>query len=129
MPTSVCPVAEFDYARAKATADRLIARFGQAATLRQTTHSGSPTNPVGSVIETSAPITLVVLPIDATQTGQDVGETTIRTTDSRIYAAVADMTPETGDRLETANGTFVVLRCNVLAPAGSAVMYDIVGRL
>lgn len=122
-------MAEFDYARAKSTADRLIARFGQAGALRRTTYTGSPTNPVGSVTETTAPITLVVLPIDATQTGQDVGDTTIRTTDSRIYAAVAGVTPATGDRLETANGTFVVLRCNVLAPAGSAVMYDIVGRL
>lgn len=120
---------EFDYIRAKQTADRLIARFGQEGQLLRKTSSGSPTNPNPSSVQvTPQAIKLVVLPVDAAQAGQDVGETTIRTTDVRIYATVAAVEPKTGDRLETANGTFIILRCNVLAPAGAAVMYDIVGR-
>lgn len=123
-------MASFDYDRAAATAARLIKRFGQRGAVRRVTVTGGgPSDPSGgasSSVDHAAD--LVVLPIDGRQVGEDVAETTIQTTDVQIYVAVLEATPTTADRIVTANGIFTVLRCNTLAPAGQAVIHDIIGR-
>ncbi|MEI4473570.1 hypothetical protein [Frigidibacter sp. MR17.24] len=123
----------FDYAEAAADALELIAEFGQVgAVRRRETTGGGPADPTGgTVTETDTPATLVVLPIDGRQVGQNVQDTTIQTTDVQIYVAAADLplVPKTTDRIICANGNFAIMRCNALAPAGQAVLFDIIGRL
>lgn len=120
----------FDYAEAAADALELIAEFGQRGAVRRTTVTGGgPDDPNGGTrSEFDYPAHLVVLPINGQKVGEDVADTAIRQTDVQIYMAVGQVTPTTSDRIVTASGIFVILRCNTLAPAGVAVMHDIIGR-
>lgn len=121
----------FDYAASKADALELLTEFGQTgAIVRETVTGGGPTDPTGgAATNTEYPAKLVVLPMDAQQVGKDVAGTNIRESDVMIYVqADIGVTPQPDDRVTCDNGTFVVLRCNPLSPAGVTVLFDIVGR-
>lgn len=125
-------MASFSYDRAAASAKRLIDRFGQVGVLRRVVvQGGGPSDPSGGIENiTEAPVSLVVLPIDAKQVGEDMDGATIKTTDVQIYVAAAglEFEPATTDHIVSVGGTYKVLRCNALAPAGQAVIFDIIGR-
>lgn len=119
----------FDYAQAAQDADELIREFGQAGTILSTPERDiwDDTPPAAAATD----CTVVVLPIESGQTGYDVAGTLIKAGDVQILCSVVGLekAPTTTDRVVTANGTFNIVRVNPLAPAGVAVLYDIVGRL
>ena len=67
----------FDYTRPRATAERLIARFGQTGALRRMVSNGDIFNP--ELVPTDYPCTFAVLDFSK----RDVDGTLIRQTDRR----------------------------------------------
>ncbi len=125
----------FDYAEAAADALELLTEFGQVGAIRRTdVVGGYPTQPTGGIsTDTDYAATLVVLPIEA----RDVDGTTIKATDVRIYVASSvSITPTTTDEVidaaevatADAGKVYTILRCNAINPAGTVVLYDIIGR-
>ncbi len=121
----------FNYAATAETAARLITKFGQTGYVRRRTVTGG--NPwdvdAGNRTDPGYLATLVVLPIKAQQVGQNIGDTALRQTDVQIYAtADVGIVPRNDDQIVAGDRTFIVLRCNAIAPAGVTVAYDIIGR-
>lgn len=119
------------YSGMASTAVKMIADYGQDGTLVTTTITGGgPADPVGGTeTETETPGRFVVLPIKAALVGQDVAGTNIRQTDVMIYGQpTMAVVPQPDDRIVCGVDTYVVLRCNVLAPGAIVVLLDIVGR-
>jgi hypothetical protein len=87
------------YARMQATAQRLIAKYGQAATVKRIT----PPDPIygGDPVVTSYPATLVPMAFEA----RYIDGTAIQTGDMQIYISAAGppIEPTVGD-VVTANG-------------------------
>lgn len=87
------------YARMQATAQRLIAKYGQAGTVTRI----APPDPVngGDPVETTYPVTLVPMAYDA----RNIDGTVIKTGDVQIYIAAVELAivPTVGD-LVTAGG-------------------------
>ncbi|RVH27891.1 hypothetical protein [Sinorhizobium meliloti] len=87
------------YARLQATAQRLIAKYGQSATVKRIT----PPDPVygGEPVVTSYPATLVPMAYEA----RYIDGTVIQTGDMQIYISAAGLAiePTVGD-VVTANG-------------------------
>lgn len=88
------------YARLQATAQRLIAKYGQAGTVKRLT----PPDPVygGEPVVTSYSVTLVPMAYEA----RYIDGTVIRTGDMQIYISAVGLAiePTVGD-IVTANGT------------------------
>ena len=116
----------FDYTRSRATADRLIARFGQAGAVRRSgAPSGDPWNPVpGS--PTDHPCTLV----DLDYTAREIDGTLIRATDRKVLVAAGGLAvePSVADRIVIAGTALEIVRVSPLAPGGTIVMYEIQAR-
>lgn len=89
----------FDYSRARATAERLIAKFGQAGAVKRIT----PPDPVygGDPVVTSYPATLVPMAYEA----RYIDGTVIQTGDMQIYISAVGLPiePTVGD-VVTVNG-------------------------
>lgn len=89
----------FDYSRARATAERLIAKFGQAGAVKRIT----PPDPVygGDPVVTSYPATLVPMAYEA----RYIDGTVIQTGDMQIYISAVGLPiePTVGD-VVAANG-------------------------
>jgi hypothetical protein len=122
----------FDYTRPRATAERLIARFGQTGALRRMVSDGDPFNPV--LTETDYVCTFAVLDYAK----RDIDGTLIRQTDQQIYLSTAGLsvTPETTDQLvvggtwsgspPASNGTpLTVINVKPLSPSGAVVYYEL----
>lgn len=108
----------YDYARAKATAERLIARFGQDATLRQITQSGDAWAP--TLTETDTTVKVVDLNIAQRDGAGLVGET--RRT---LYVSTsAGVTPEKGDKVVIGGTEHEIGEVRPLAPGGTNVMFE-----
>lgn len=116
-----------DYTAFAARIAAVLARLGQTATLRRLTIGGSATSPTAATPgETTFSITCAIVPMPGRNVGLGVGDTNIRETDVEIY--LTGMEPRAGDRIEAINGTFTVLTCQIVAPAGVAVVYQVWGR-
>lgn len=123
----------FDYARTRATAERLIARFGQVGALRRTVDDNDPFNP--SQTTTDHRCTFAVLDYAK----KDIDGTLIRQTDQLVYLSTAGLAiaPETQDRLVVGGawqsspvayiGGAVMTIVNVkpLSPAGTVVFWEL----
>lgn len=112
----------FDYARAKATADRLLARFGQAGSIRRIPVTGSAHNPTKGTPANHA-VNLVV--IDYQQ--REIDGTRVLASDRRAYVSAAGLTiqPETSDLLVDAAGApYKIVAISPLNPAGTTVLYE-----
>lgn len=126
-------MATFDYARTRATAERLIARFGQTGALRRTTDDADPFNPTQTT--TDHPCTFAVLDYAK----KDIDGTLIRETDQMVYLSTAGLAiaPETTDRLVAGGAwsgspaTYVggspmtVVNVKPLSPAGMVLMWEL----
>lgn len=117
-------MAAFDYSRARATATRLLKRFGQAATLRQVTGTGGdPWEPTTTT--TDVTVTVAVLDYRA----EEVDGTVIKRSDRRVYMAADGSTaPATDDALVIAGKTFRLVSVEPLTPAGTAVYFELQAR-
>lgn len=111
----------FDYTRTRATAERLIARFGQTGTLRRTVSDDDPFNPTQTT--TDYPCTFAVLDYEK----RDVDGTLIKQTDQMAYVSTAGLSiaPETTDRLVIGGTPFTVVNVKPLSPAGTVVYFEL----
>ena len=114
-------MASFDYTRTRATAERLIARFGQTGTLRRTVSDSDPFNPTQTTTDYSC--TFAVL--DYAQ--KDVDGTLIKQTDQMVYLSTSGLsvTPTTTDRLVAGGAVLTVVNVKPLSPAGTVVFYEL----
>ena len=112
---------QFDYTRTRATAERLISRFGQTGALRRTTGDADPFNP--SQTTTDYPCTFAVLDYAK----KDIDGTIIQQTDQMVYLSTAGLgvTPETTDQLVVQGVPATVVNVKPLAPAGTVVYYEL----
>lgn len=111
----------FDYARIKATADRLIARFGQAATLRVRTTTGPAYNPTeGAAVDHACQV--VVTAYDK----RDIDGTRILETDRKVMLAAGSLTiaPATSHELLIGGTTCAIISVTPSAPGGTVTHYE-----
>lgn len=130
-------MARFDYGRPKATANRLIGRFGQTGAIPRTVITPPPNSwTPGTETTTYHAVTLAVLPIDEKR----IDGTLILSGDKQVLIALDGLTitPAVGD-VVMFNGAFsagvytggeawTIAKLDTLAPAGVTVMYDAVAR-
>lgn len=113
----------FDYSRARATAEKLIAKFGTDGSIRREMNSGASYDPIVSV--TDYPCKLVVLEYDDSK----VDGTLVKRTDKLIYLSTAGLTitPTEADKI-IAGQTFTIASIKPLSPAGVTVLFEIQAR-
>lgn len=116
----------FDYAKSKATADRLLTRFGQAATLRRPgTASGPAYNPtIGSPSNVS--VTVVVLDY----ANREIDGARILAGDKKVMLARAALTtdPTTADQLVIGGVAHAIVAVSPFSPGGTTVYFEIQAR-
>jgi hypothetical protein len=119
----------FDYARPKATAKRLLARFGQTCTLRKITNIGTGFDPIQE--PTDADVTAV----DLNQRIRGRDGTLIGQTLRTLYVSTAaGITPEKGDSVAvgvakasvTSATPFIeIAEVRPLSPGGVNLMWEV----
>lgn len=115
-------MAQFDYARARATAERLIAKFGTTGAIRRSVTSGPDYDP--EITETDYACTLVILEIDISK----IDGTLIQQGDRMVYVSTKGLTIEVtvSDTLVIAGKEHVIKQCRPLSPAGLTVYYELI---
>lgn len=118
-------MANFDYARARATADRLLTKFGRTATLRQTsTSGGDPWDPgSGTTTTTDTTVTAAVLEY----ANSEIDGTIILASDRKVYVSAEGIavTPVPADVLIVGPDTLSIVNVKPLNPAGTVVMWEL----
>lgn len=123
----------FNYARTSATAERLIARFGQTGALRRMVSDGDVFNP--TLVATDYPCTFAILDY----ANGLIDGTLIKQTDQLAYLSTAGLavSPETTDQLVVGPGTWsgspatfsgspaTLVNVKPLSPAGTVVFYEL----
>lgn len=112
----------FDYAKSKATADRLLARFGQTGTIQRPTAAGAAYNPTPGAPGTHA-CTFAVLDY----TDREVDGERVKRTDKKVLLAKASLAiePGTSDKLVIGGVAHNIEAVKPLSPAGTVVMYEL----
>lgn len=109
----------FDYARAKATAERLLAKFGQSATLRQQTASGDPWAP--TLTDTDTTVTVV----DLNRRVRDAAGVLVAQSMRTLYVSTsAGVTPAKADKVQIGGEWHEVAEVRALAPGGAVVFWE-----
>lgn len=119
----------FNYTSSKATAERLIAQFGQAATLRRVTVSGgSAFDPAsGTPTTTNHAVTLVELEF----TRAEVANGLVERGDKKLLLSTAGLTvtPDLSDKIVMGSTVYAIHDIRPLNPGGTVLMYEIQARL
>ena len=118
-------MASFDYAKSAATADRLITRFGQAATLiRQVQISGPDYDP--TFAKQSRDCTIAVLDYE----NREIDGTRIQAGDKKVLVSAVGLSPEpsTVDRIDIGDEEHAIISVKPLSPAGTPVFYEVQAR-
>lgn len=118
----------FDYAKTAASAERMLKKYGAAGTISRAGAEGSP-DPLTGVpqpsFETVQDIVGVVFPIDS----KLVDGTTVLATDETAYiSTVGVWKPRSTDVLAINDQTYTVMDVKWLAPAGVAVLGELIVR-
>jgi hypothetical protein len=116
----------FNYANARATADKLLKNFGQAATLtRIVTGAYDPATGVGATTSTAVAVTAVLLEYSDAQRASAGG--LIQQKDRKALVAVEAQTvaPDVEDTLTVGGEVFKIVACRPLSPAGVDVLYTL----
>ena len=114
----------FDYTRVRATAERLLERFGQVATLVK---PGTMTGPEWS--PTPGPATEhTITAVDENALRRDVSGTLIgEAVHALMVSTSAGVTPEQADRVRLADGrTLEITEVRPLAPGGVVLLWQVV---
>jgi len=110
----------FDYTRSRQTAERLIARFGQSATLRQITNSGTEWAPTQT--ETDTTITVV----DLNERVRDNSGTLVGQTQRTLLVSTsAGVTPGKGDKVFIGGAWHEVSEVRPLSPGGAVILHEV----
>ncbi|WFU03959.1 hypothetical protein QA648_09575 [Rhizobium sp. CB3171] len=111
----------FDYAKTRATAERLIAKFGQRAQLRRITSTGPDYDPV----QTSQDFACMLVDLDHTQA--HIGDTLIQRGDRMVYLSTAGLSiaPTLADRLVIAGVEHAIVDIAPLSPGGTTVLWQL----
>lgn len=119
-------MASFDYARAVATADRLIKKFGQDGKVRRPTATGPGYKPtLGTPDDYDARFAVISFAL------KDVDGARVLATDKKVYLSAAGLAvePTTSDKLVEADGKELkIVEVTPLKPAGAVVFYAIQAR-
>lgn len=112
----------FDYAASKADADELIAEFGMTASLQRAATAGPKYNPT---IGSPTPYSVTVVVIEFRQS--EVDGTRVLQGDKKVFIAKGSLSidPLPGDKLVISGATYVIVRVEPLAPAGTVVMWTV----
>lgn len=118
----------FDYTATRATAERLLERFGRSVSLRRTTVSGGDAwNPGGGTATTvNHAATAVVTEYDA----REIDGTLIRREDRRVILSTEGLsvTPATSDKVVVGATVYAIVNVAPLEPGGTVVLYEIQAR-
>lgn len=113
----------FDYSVSRATADRLIAKYGQTVKLRRVVNSGVVSEPTQTPTDhttRAAILNIAARFID----GENVLRGDMRGIVSMGPLNTAGVIPTVSDRLVAADGTvYRIIEARPIAPAGVAVIY------
>jgi hypothetical protein len=115
----------FDYTKSLATADRLLAKFGQAVALRRVTLSGPSWDPV------STPADYVTVAAVIDYTAQQRQDASILVSDRRVLVSAGPLTALgvaaiiPGDTLVIGGVEVPVVISKPVNPAGVVVLYDV----
>lgn len=111
----------FDYARSKATADRLIAKFGQAATLLVPKNTGTSYNPTMGAPDRHD-VTVVVTDYKTSE----VDGARILAMDRKVLQAVGKLVivPTPAHKLEIGGVAHAIVNVIPLNPGGTIVLYE-----
>lgn len=110
----------FDYTRPRATATRLIERFGQTVTFhRVTTETGDAWNPTQTTTGYSAKA--AVLGYE----DSEIDGTMVQAGDRKLYVSVFDIEPTTSDKVVIGAETLRVVNVKPLNPAGTVVFFEV----
>lgn len=114
-------MAAYDYGRAKATADRMIARFGQAGVLKTFAAGGTSYNP--TLTPTDHDVTVVV----QDYMGREVDGTRVLATDKKVMMAKGDLTvePTPAGKMVIGGVPHSIIAVDTLAPGGVTVMWTL----
>lgn len=114
-------MAKFDYARSRATAERLIKRFGQQGAIRRTTMTGGdPWNPTPETNDYNC--TLVVIEYSLRERESSL----IGATDKKVLISPEGLTiePTASDQVVVGGKPHEIVRVDPLDPGGTVVMWD-----
>lgn len=111
----------FDYAKSKATAERLIARFGQNITLRQKgANTGTASKPVYATTDT------VVVGLDLRKhVRDDPGNLVTRKVRQLLVSTSAGVAPLKDDQVQLDGVWHTILDASPLNPAGTTLLYKL----
>lgn len=121
----------FDYTKTASTVTRLIERFGASATLTTVTPGTyDPSTGSGTGDNTTArTVRAAVFDFSGQQDGaQFLPGTMILAGDKQVYMAVPTVAPQSGDTFLWDSVTYQVVAVKKLAPAGVAVLYELLVR-
>ena len=111
----------FDYANSQATAARLIANFGQSASIRRVTNSGDAYSPTQSAADTA--VTCVVT--DYAHRERD--GTYVQARDRKVYVAAEGLaiTPTPGDKFVLGAMVYDIVHVGPLEPGGTVILFEL----
>ena len=114
-------MAAFDYAKTRATAERLIAKFGQQAQLRRITNSGTDYDPV----QTSQDFACMLVNLDYMQA--HIGDTLIQRGDRMVYLSIEGLsiTPTLADKVLIGGIEHAIIDIQPLSPGGTVVFWQL----
>ena len=111
----------FNYARSKATAERLISNFGQDAVLRQIDEA-DPDDFAPSVTPVDTVVRVVDLNVVDKFSNASLAERVMR---KLLMSTSAGVQPETGDQVQVAGQWHNVGVVMPLRPGGVTIMYEV----
>ncbi len=114
----------FDYTKPRGTAEALLKRFGQSATLTQVANSGPDYDPVQT--PTDHTITAALF----NYMNSAIDGTTITQKDRKVLLSTEGLTvtPEVGDTITVDSDKLNILDVKPLSPGGTVVMYELQAR-
>lgn len=110
----------FDYSRPKATAERLISRFGKAGAIRRMEASGDPWNP--ALMPVDYDCTLVV----TDYTLRERESTLIGAKDRKVLISTegVTITPTNADKLRLGGVDYEIVRVMPLEPGDTVILWE-----
>lgn len=120
-------MAAFDYGKMKGTAEKLLSRFGQAATLLKPGVPSGPAHNPGPAVPLSYACTVVVTDFSASERQG----TEIEVTDRKVLVSTGGLpvAPATRDKITIGGKTFNVINVETLNPGGTSLLYTLQARL